>query len=99
SAPAAKGKWAIAALPQWTAGENRSGFWGGSSTAVAAKSPHVKEAAQFAAWLNTAPASVDALVQQAAVYPASVKGQSTLSTAPDYFSNQPDFYQLAAKIS
>ncbi len=99
SAPAAKGKWAIAPLPQWNAGESKSGFWGGSSTAVAAKSPHVKEAAQFAAWLNTDPRSVDALVKQAAIYPASVKGQAALSTAPDYFSNQPEFYQLAAKIS
>jgi multiple sugar transport system substrate-binding protein len=27
-APATKGKWAIAPLPQWSAGEQRTGYWG-----------------------------------------------------------------------
>ena len=30
------GKWKMAPLPQWTAGENKTGSWGGSSTAVTA---------------------------------------------------------------
>jgi multiple sugar transport system substrate-binding protein len=64
-----------------------------------AKSKHQKEAAQFIKWLNDDPQGVDLLVKQGSDYPASSKGQSALSTAPDYFSNQPDFYQTAAQIA
>lgn len=99
NAPKAAGKWAVAPLPQWNAGENHSGFWGGSSTAVAAASPHRAAAAKFATWLNTDPAAVDLLVKEAAIYPATTKAQSALGQAPEYFSNQPDFWQQAATVS
>ncbi|MEU8269787.1 extracellular solute-binding protein [Sphaerisporangium sp. NPDC049002] len=98
NAPKGKGKWAVAPLPQWNAGESHSGFWGGSSTAVAAKSPNKAAAAQFAAWLNTDPQALRALIDQGAVYPASTKGGSLLTTPPGYFSNQPGFWQQAAAI-
>ncbi|WP_027345263.1 ABC transporter substrate-binding protein [Hamadaea tsunoensis] len=99
NAPGGKGKWAIAPLPQWSAGENYSGFWGGSSSAVSANSKHKKAAAQFIAWMNTDPAAADLLIKQAAVYPAATKSQALLTTAPDYFSNQADFWQQASAIS
>ncbi|MEN3535942.1 extracellular solute-binding protein [Microbispora sp. ZYX-F-249] len=98
NAPKAKGKWAIAPLPQWNAGENHSGFWGGSSTAVAAKSPNKAAAAQFATWLNTDPQALGLLIKEGAVYPASAKGAALMTEAPDYFSNQPDFWKQAADI-
>ncbi|KAB8183136.1 ABC transporter substrate-binding protein [Microbispora catharanthi] len=98
NAPKAKGKWAIAPLPQWNAGENHSGFWGGSSTAVAAKSPNKAAAATFATWLNTDPQALGLLIKEGAVYPASAKGAALMTEAPDYFSNQPDFWQQAASI-
>ncbi|MGI5155663.1 ABC transporter substrate-binding protein [Microbispora sp. CA-102843] len=98
NAPKAKGKWAIAPLPQWNAGENYSGFWGGSSTAVAAKSPNKAAAAKFATWLNTDPQALGLLIKEGAVYPASAKGAALMSEAPDYFSNQPDFWKQAADI-
>lgn len=98
NAPKGKGKWAIAPLPQWNAGENYSGFWGGSSTAVAAKSPNKAAAAQFAVWLNTDPQALGLLIKEGAVYPASAKGASLMTEAPDYFSNQPDFWKQAADI-
>ncbi|TMR14656.1 extracellular solute-binding protein [Nonomuraea turkmeniaca] len=98
NAPKAKGKWAIAPLPQWNAGENFSGFWGGSSVAVSAKTPNKAAAAQFATWLNTDPAALDLLVKEAAIYPAATKAQSALGEAPEYFSNQPDFWQQAAGV-
>ncbi|WP_405145946.1 extracellular solute-binding protein [Sphaerisporangium sp. NBC_01403] len=98
NAPKGKGKWALAPLPQWNAGENHSGFWGGSSTAVAAKSPNKAAAAEFAAWLNTDSEALTALIKEGAIYPASTKGGSLLTTTPDYFSNQPDFWQQAAAI-
>jgi multiple sugar transport system substrate-binding protein len=99
NAPKGKGKWAVAPLPQWSAGENVSGFWGGSSTAVAAKSKHKAQAVQFATWLNTDPEALGLLVKEGALYPASGKGQAALSEAPAYFSNQPDFWQQANQIS
>lgn len=100
-APDTKGKWAMAPLPQWTAGEQKTGLWGGSSTAVLAKSKHQDAAAKFAVWLNTDPTAVDALVTQGSLYPAVTAGQSTpaLSKAPDFMPNQPDFYQTAKQIS
>jgi multiple sugar transport system substrate-binding protein len=99
-APHTKGKWAVAPLPQWSAGDNVSGFWGGSSTAVMTKSKHQAEAIQFATWLNTDPAALQLLVVDGAVYPAATVGQSVpaLKKAPDFFSNQPDFWATASKI-
>ncbi len=99
NAPDGKGKWAIAPLPQWSAGENYSGFWGGSSIAVSAGSKHRKAAAQFLSWLNTDAKAVDLLIKEAAIYPAAKSGQQLLTTAPEYFANQPDFWQQAATVS
>ncbi|MFC5815123.1 ABC transporter substrate-binding protein [Nonomuraea harbinensis] len=99
NAPKAEGKWAIAPMPQWNAGENHTGFWGGSSVAVAAKSPNRAAAARFATWLNTDPEAVGALVKEAAIYPAATKAQTALTEAPGYFANQPDFWQQAAQAS
>nr|WP_239082029.1 sugar ABC transporter substrate-binding protein [Microbispora rosea] len=98
NAPKAKGKWAVAPLPQWNAGENYSGFWGGSSTAVAATSPNKAAAAKFATWLNTDPQALELLIKEGAIYPAAAKGAALMTEAPDYFSNQPDFWQRAAAI-
>ena len=42
NAPDTKGKWAIAPLPQWTAGENLTGSWGGSSTARHRRTPSTR---------------------------------------------------------
>jgi multiple sugar transport system substrate-binding protein len=95
------GKWAMAPLPQWTAGASSTGNWGGSSTAVMADSKHKQAAAQFAAWLNTNASSVGALVTDGGIYPADIPAQTggALSKAPAYFSNQPDFYTLASQIA
>ncbi|MFH9618588.1 extracellular solute-binding protein [Streptomyces pratensis] len=101
AAPETKGKWAMAPLPQWTAGENVTGSWGGSSTAVTNDSKNKKAAATFAKWLNTDPAALAALVKEGGIYPAATAAQTggALSKAPDYFSNQPGFYTEAAKIA
>jgi multiple sugar transport system substrate-binding protein len=42
------GKWRVAPLPQWNAGDNAQGDWGGSTFAATAKSKHPKEATQVA---------------------------------------------------
>ena len=103
SAPDTKGKWRMAKLPQWTAGSNATGSWGGSATGItakAAKNGHAKAAAEFAAWLNTDPKAVAALVKEAGVYPAATAAQTSGAlTTPEFFPNQPDFYQQVAELA
>jgi multiple sugar transport system substrate-binding protein len=96
-----KGKWTMAPLPQWTAGENKTGNWGGSSTAIAAKSKHIDAAVQFATWLNTDPQATSGLVTQGGLYPADRDAQSgpALASPPEFFAQQTDFYQLAKQIA
>ncbi|NLU72961.1 extracellular solute-binding protein [Streptomyces sp. HNM0575] len=62
NAPGTKGKWRVAPLPQWEAGQTDSANWGGSSTAILQGTRHPAEALQFAHWLNTDPESIDLLV-------------------------------------
>ncbi|MER6478512.1 ABC transporter substrate-binding protein [Streptomyces filamentosus] len=101
AAPDTKGKWAMAPLPQWSAGENATGSWGGSSTAVTTDSKYKAAAAQFATWLNTDPEALAALVKESGIYPAATAAQTSgaLAKAPDYFAGQPDFYTEAAEIA
>ncbi|MFJ4689279.1 extracellular solute-binding protein [Streptomyces sp. NPDC088789] len=101
AAPDTKGKWAMAPLPQWSDGENTTGSWGGSSTAVTTDSPHRAAAATFATWLNTDPKAVAALAKESGVYPASTSAQSgdAFTQPPAFFANQPDFYARASEIA
>ncbi|CAL9348814.1 hypothetical protein SUDANB58_00420 [Streptomyces sp. enrichment culture] len=101
AAPDTKGKWAMAPLPQWSADENRTGSWGGSSTAVTTDSEHKDAAAKFATWLNTDADALNALAKESGIYPASTSAQlsGAFANPPEYFSNQPDFYRKAAEIA
>ncbi|MEV8373445.1 sugar ABC transporter substrate-binding protein [Kribbella sp. NPDC056861] len=100
NAAATKGKWAMAPLPQWSKDQPATGNWGGSATAVTSQSKHPAEAAKFIEWLNTSPESVQALAKVSGIYPADQPGQSAaLSTPPDFFANQADFYQVAAETA
>jgi multiple sugar transport system substrate-binding protein len=94
-APGDAGKWMMTGLPQWTAGANVVGNWGGSSTAVMAASKNRQDAAQFAAWLNTSAAGTAALVSQGGIYPADSAAEAAIGSAPSYFSDQPNFWSLA----
>jgi multiple sugar transport system substrate-binding protein len=96
-----KGRWAMAPLPQWSAGENRTGNWGGSSTAVSAGSEHVEAAAEFALWLNTDPEATEGLVTEGALYPAARDAQSgsALSAPPAFMPAQTNFYAEAKTIA
>ncbi|MGW1555734.1 ABC transporter substrate-binding protein [Streptomyces sp. NPDC002144] len=101
AAPDTKGKWAMAPLPQWSAGQNVTGSWGGSSTAVTTDSAHKAAAAKFAAWLNTDGTALEALAKDSGIYPAATNAQTSgaFATPPAYFANQPDFYTKAAEIA
>jgi multiple sugar transport system substrate-binding protein len=97
--PSNTGKWVMAELPQWTAGSQVVGNWGGSSTAVMAASKHQQAAAQFAAWLNTDPAATAALASQSGIYPADISAEGALSSPPSYFANQQAFWSLAKQYA
>jgi multiple sugar transport system substrate-binding protein len=100
-APTTKGKWRMAPMPQWDPATPASGYWGGSATAIAAKSKQQAQAGKFVKWLNTDPEAVEALVSICGVYPAATKGQSTpgLTKPPVMMPNQPTFYADAAAIA
>lgn len=94
------GNWEVAPMPQWDANAPATGSWGGSSTAVSSQSEHPEAAAKFATWLNSDQAAVSALVDETGIYPASQGSLAgALSEAPEFFSNQPDFYDVAADVA
>lgn len=86
-APDTAGKWAVAPMPQWNAGDNVAGNWGGSSTAVLQGSEHPYEAAQFALWLNTDPEALALANELGGLYPATTAGGEL-----EAFSGGSDFY-------
>jgi multiple sugar transport system substrate-binding protein len=101
NAPATKGKWAMAPMPQWTAGENKTGNWGGSSTGITEASKNKAAAVKFVSWLNTDPAATEILIKESAIYPAARDAQSSpaLQAPPAFFAQQKDFYPLAKTIA
>ncbi|MGX1561018.1 ABC transporter substrate-binding protein [Streptomyces sp. NPDC055506] len=90
NAPGTEGKWRVAPLPQWTAGDNASANWGGSSTAVLQGSRHPREALRFAHWLNTDPRAVDLNISVGYGWPAAtgVFRGSALDKPDPFFGGQ-----------
>ena len=99
-APKTSGKWAVAPMPQWTAGEQAAGSWGGSSTAVFKGSKHPYEAAKFALWLNTSSEALTELNKVANLYPAAKAGTTlpALSAGVDFYGGQ-KIYEVFATAS
>jgi multiple sugar transport system substrate-binding protein len=99
-APKTAGKWKVAPMPQWTAGEKVAGNWGGSSTAVFKGSKHVYEAAQFALWLNTSEEALTLLNAKANLYPATKTGASlpALAQGVKFYGDQ-KIYDVFAEAS
>ncbi|HEV2654060.1 MAG TPA: extracellular solute-binding protein, partial [Ktedonobacteraceae bacterium] len=90
NAPQTSGKWRVAPIPQWTAGQTADGNWGGSTTAVFKSSKHPKEAAEFAIWLNSNQQSLDSMITGNNIYPAYQPAlNSPLVSGPlPFFGNQ-----------
>lgn len=78
-APATKGRWAIAPLPQWDPGRPLGANMGGSTVVVPAGAKHPAEAARFAVWLNTDPEAVALNAANAGLFPATTDGQRNLT--------------------
>lgn len=99
-APAQAGKWAMTRFPQWTAGDNKVAYQGGSAVVVTSSSKHPAEAAQFATFINSSAAGAQ-IQLSTGQYPASIIGQKAAvkSPPPVLMPQQKDFWKLASDIS
>ncbi|WNM35753.1 extracellular solute-binding protein [Streptomyces sp. Li-HN-5-11] len=86
------GKWRVAPLPQWTAGGNQQGDWGGSTFAVTSQTKHPKEATEAARELfGTSEAAWKIGIDQAYLFPLSnpiLNGAYFKSKKYDFFGGQ-----------
>ncbi|MEV6209518.1 sugar ABC transporter substrate-binding protein [Kitasatospora sp. NPDC051914] len=93
------GKWAVAPMPTWEAGDGKSSSNGGSATSVMTGCKTPREAAQFAAFLSSDPQAVKTGID-AGLYPASKAGQDdpSLAAADPFFGGQKvgDLYKASA---
>ncbi|MST32376.1 extracellular solute-binding protein [Acidimicrobiaceae bacterium USS-CC1] len=74
NAASTKGDWRVAPLPSWGSTPS-DGDYGGSTTVVFKDSKHPKQAAEFAAWLNTNQQSITSLITKGGLYPADAQGE------------------------
>lgn len=88
SAKDTSGKWRAAPLPQWTAGDNKSGNWGGSTSAVIKTTKNPIAAAKFAEFLNTDPESTKLFATQQFLFPPT----KALLSDPSFTGEKPEFY-------
>lgn len=88
SAAKSAGKWRVAPIPQWTSGDNISGNWGGSTSAVTNQSKHPAAAAAFAMFLNHDPESSLLMATKQFLFPPL---KQTL-TDPTFTGQAPAFY-------
>ncbi|KRC58358.1 ABC transporter substrate-binding protein [Agromyces sp. Root81] len=98
SAPDGAGKWAVAPMPQWNAGDEVTGNVGGSGTAVLKGCENPEAAWDFAHFMSTDPDTFSALVTTAGLYPAATELLSlpVLSEGDDYFGGQ-KIYEVFAE--
>ncbi|MFD8379022.1 ABC transporter substrate-binding protein [Streptomyces sp. NPDC059679] len=85
------GKWRVAPLPQWDAGEPASGNMGGSTSAVIRTSKHPAAAAALAQFLNSDPASTKMLASKQSLFPATtaqLNDQKFLDESLPFFGGQ-----------
>jgi multiple sugar transport system substrate-binding protein len=88
SAKGTSGKWRVAPLPQWTAGGNAAGNWGGSVNAVTKKTANPAAAAALAEFINSDPASTKLLATTQFLYPAT----KALLSDPTFTGQKSAFY-------
>ncbi|GAA0522475.1 sugar ABC transporter substrate-binding protein [Paractinoplanes deccanensis] len=89
SAKSTTGKWRAAPLPQWqSGGQEVSGNWGGSTSAVITGTKNPIAAAKFAEFLNTDPESTKKLALEQFLFPAT----KAVLADPAFTGQKPEFY-------
>ncbi|MDN0196243.1 sugar ABC transporter substrate-binding protein [Streptomyces sp. S.PNR 29] len=93
------GKWRVAPMPTWKAGDGKSASSGGSATSVMTGCKTPREAVQFADFLSSDPQAVKTGIESG-LYPASKAGQEdpSLTGGDPYFGGQKvgDVYKASA---
>ncbi len=89
NAPQSAGKWRVAPLPQWQAGQTVSSNWGGSTTVAFKSSKYPQQASTFAQWISANVQSAE-LEFSTGAYPASTAALSspTVNSPQPFFGNQ-----------
>ena len=99
--PTRKGKWTIAPLPQWSAGENQHRQLGRLVAPRSRPGPSTGPRRRSSpSWLNTDPEATAILVtrgRRSTRRPRPRRPARRWPQPPAFFSNQPDFYQLAER--
>ncbi|WP_214411563.1 ABC transporter substrate-binding protein [Sphaerisporangium fuscum] len=92
------GHWAVAPMPQWSAGAGQVGNAGGSATAVLKGCTTPEQAWEFAHWMSTDHKAYATLVDKAALYPAakSLLDLPQLTAGDPYFGGQKIYDVFAA---
>jgi multiple sugar transport system substrate-binding protein len=95
------GNWRAVPLPQWSAGQQASANWGGSTDAVTTQSRYPQQAATFATWLNHDQQSATMLVQKQFLFPTlnSVLNNADFVNAPSSFYGGQQVNQVFASAS
>jgi multiple sugar transport system substrate-binding protein len=88
TAASTSGLWRAAPLPQWEAGEQVSGNWGGSTTAVIKDTANPIAAAKFAEFLNNDPESTKTFATQQFLFPVT----KAVLEDPEFIGQKPEFY-------
>ncbi len=90
------GKWRVMPLPQWTAGENVSAAWGGSTYAVLKQSKNIAAAAEFAKWMSSSKEGTEFTAYNLFGFPATL----ALLSDPKYMDAKQPFFggQEVAKV-
>ncbi|MEV0399643.1 sugar ABC transporter substrate-binding protein [Actinoallomurus sp. NPDC050550] len=94
------GQWAVAPMPQWSAGADQVGNAGGSATAVLKGCKSPKAAWEFAHWMSTDRKAFGGLVDKAGLFPAakSLLDLPQLTAGDPYFGGQ-KIYDVFAKAA
>ncbi|WP_427118118.1 ABC transporter substrate-binding protein [Pseudarthrobacter scleromae] len=91
NAGASEGKWAVAPIPQWKAGENKTGDAGLAGYSIPKGAPHAQEAADFLFWLTNSEESVKMLADvqsQTPSYLPVLTSEEYLSVKDPFFGGQ-----------
>ena len=88
TAEGTSGLWRAAPLPQWTAGEEVSGNWGGSSDAVLASSENPIAAYELAKFINNDEESAMKLATEQFLYPPQI----SVLEDPAFIDQESEFY-------
>ncbi len=99
NAPQTAGKWRVAPIPQWQAGQSVDGNWGGSSAVVFKSSKHPKEATQFAIWLFSDQQSLKQINANGGLAANQAFLASPQVNAPQPFYGNQSIYQLFKKAA